>query len=94
MKQLTDEQKKVIQDMGELFFTPEEICKNLELDFDTWYPEFEVPESPAFKAYETGWLKGDITLRKSISSAASNGSSPAQTMLKQIQDKAAAKRVR
>jgi hypothetical protein len=87
MKQLSKEQIQEIETMSELFYFPEDIADNLEIDAEKFTNSIQAKTGEAYKAYRKGWLTGDIKLRKAIASAAENGSSPAQVMMKQMQDK-------
>jgi hypothetical protein len=85
--QLTDDQIQEIEQMAELFFSPEDIAENIEVDPQKFILKIQLKEGPAYKAFRKGWITSDMKLRKSIANAAYNGSSPAQGMLKQLQDK-------
>jgi hypothetical protein len=50
--------------------------------------EINSGQGAAFAAYNRGWFKGEIPLRKSIDQAAANGSNPAQNMLLELRTKA------
>lgn len=78
---LTEEQLKVVEEMAELFFLPNEIAENIEVDAVDFCIEVLNTESPAGKSFSIGTLKGEIPLRKAISQAAINGSNPAQQMM-------------
>lgn len=84
---LTEEQLKVIEEMAELFFLPYEIAENIEVDPIDFSIEIQDKTTPAGKALLTGTLKGEIPLRKAISQAANNGSSPAQQMMMAYRNK-------
>lgn len=91
MKQLTEEELKTIEDMAELFYSPDEIAINLQIDADDFALQIKAGNNEIHNSFYTGWFKGDMELRKSIAQASKNGSSPAQTMMKQMQDKSKAK---
>jgi len=78
---LTEEQTKEIESMAELFFNLDQIAANAEIDPEDFRDEVQSKTGPAYVAYITGWLKGEIPLRKSIAEAAANGSNPAQQMM-------------
>ncbi|TLX73709.1 hypothetical protein E9993_14725 [Labilibacter sediminis] len=85
MKNLNEEQIDTIEQMAELFYSPEEIAINIEVKSDELTAELHVDDSNVRAAYLRGWLKGDISLRKGIAQAAANGSNPAQQMMREIQ---------
>lgn len=89
---LTGEQISEIEQMAELFFSPEEIAVNIEVDPDLLSDEIYSGSGEAFQAYTRGWMKGEIPLRKSIVQAANNGSNPAQQMLLNIKHRTEIKR--
>jgi len=89
---LNEEQISEIEHMAELFFSPEEIALNIEIDPDLLADEIYSGEGDAFQAYTRGWMRGEIPLRKSIAQAASNGSNPAQQMLLNIKHRTEIKR--
>ena len=83
---LTQDQLQVINEMAELFYTFEHICINAELDPESYIEDFNNKAGDFYIAYVTGYLKGDMTLRKSIKTSADNGSHPAQQLLLKIQE--------
>jgi len=85
MKNLNEAQLSTIEMMAELFYSPEEIAINIEVDPDDFTTTLKAKEGDAFKYYMKGWLQGDITLRRAIAKAAENGSSPAQQMMREYQ---------
>ena len=84
---LTEEQINTIEEMAELFYSPEEIALNLEVEPEDLSVQVETKVGKIHAAYMRGWLKGDITLRQSIAKAAANGSNPAQQMMLNFQKK-------
>ncbi len=78
---LTEEQIKEITDMAELFFPPEDIAINVGIDIEEFKIAVLSKQGEIFRAFKTGWLKGEIPLRKGIAQAAANGSNPAQVKL-------------
>jgi len=78
---LTEEQIKEIETMAELFFSLDQIAVNAEIDPEEFRAEVQSKSGEAYIAYITGWFRGEIPLRKSITEAAANGSNPAQQML-------------
>lgn len=77
---LTEAQIAEITDLATLFFTPKEIAVMLELDWNKFKFQVELPDSDAYKAFYSGRLQSEVDLRKSIIKLAKSGSSPAQTM--------------
>lgn len=84
---LNQEQIEEIENMAELFYSPADIADNIEVNAEKFTLQIQSKQGEAYKAYRKGWLTGDLKLRKSIATAAENGSSPAQTMMKQYQDR-------
>lgn len=95
--QLNDEQKEEIKLLAELQFPPEIIAVIMELDVAEFLKEYgykkEVinkilekynAQSELFKIIEAGRLKSQAELRKSIFDMAKAGSSPSQTMAREI----------
>jgi len=72
-----------IEELASLFFSPGDICINLELnEDDTELFLIGISQKqtfiPAVAAYFKGWFTAEITLRKAIKQSALNGSSPSQ----------------
>lgn len=84
---LSHEQIDVIEEMAELFCSPEDIAINVGVDIDVFETQIKAREGECFIAYKTGWLRGDLKIRKSVAKSAENGSNPAQTMLLEMQRK-------
>lgn len=77
-----EEQLKTIEEMAALFFSPEEIAINLEIDeIDDFITMIEIKSGEGFRAYTRGRLRSEYELRSAIRQAAINGSSPAQNMM-------------
>lgn len=68
--------------MASLFFSPEEIAVNIEVDPDEFTLMLKTKEGEAYKRYMTGRLNTEIELRKAVQQAALHGSSPAQQMMR------------
>lgn len=64
--------------MAGLFFTPEEIAINLEVDPDDFANLIKAQSGDAYKYYMAGRFSSDVELRKAVQQAALNGSTPAQ----------------
>lgn len=82
--ELDEDQIQEIENMAELFFSPEEIAENIEVDTEEFSDLILAKHGEAYKAFRTGWLRGEIPLRKSIAQAATNGSNPAQVRMSDI----------
>ena len=83
----SEEQLKEVEEMAGLFFAPEDIAVNLQLNEDETESFvaaviFKDTANPLVAAYLCGWMTAEVTLRKAIKQSALNGSSPSQqTML-------------
>lgn len=83
----SEEQLKEVEEMAGLFFAPEEIAVNLEMNEDEAESFvaaviFKDTGNPMVAVYLRGWKTAEVTLRKAIKQSALNGSSPSQqTML-------------
>ena len=83
---LNEDQLNEIEQMAGLFFSPEDVAVNLEMDEDDTELFIAAVATRNTKnvlagAYLRGWLSSEITLRKAIQQSALNGSSPSQQML-------------
>lgn len=83
---LNEDQLSEIQQMAGLFFSPEDVAVNLEMDEDDTELFIAAIASHNTRndqagAYLRGWLLAEITLRKAIQQSALNGSSPSQQMM-------------
>ena len=76
----SEEQLKEIEEMAALFFPPESIAVNIEVDIDDFTELITNKIGDGYKAYCTGRLSSEIELRTAIRNAALNGSTPAQTL--------------
>ncbi len=90
---LNEAQLNAVEEMAGLFFSPEDIAVNLELDeedTDLFVSAIECKKIalPIVAAYLKGWLTAEITLRKAIKQSAMNGSSPSQQILLNYQREA------
>lgn len=83
----TKEQLECIEEMAGLFYNPEDIAINIEMDSEDFCNQVKAKTGEGFKAYMRGWIKKDIALRQAISKAAENGSSPAQQLMIDYQNK-------
>lgn len=83
---LNEEQLNEVEELAALFFSPEEIAVNLEMDEEeTDYfseaVECKFTGTPIAAAYFKGRISTEIELRKAIKQSAMNGSSPSQQMM-------------
>ena len=83
---LNEDQLNEIEQMAGLFFSPEEVAVNLEMDEEDTEMFIAAvairnAKNDLAGAYLRGWLSSEITLRKAIQQSALNGSSPSQQML-------------
>ena len=83
----TKDQLEEIENMAELFYDPETIALNIEVDPEDFSFIIKSKKGTAYQAFFKGWLKGDIALLKSIQTAANNGSNPAQNAMLNFQRK-------
>jgi len=87
---LNAEQLEMVEEMAGLFFSPEDIAINLEMN-DSECEAFvagvtcKATGQAIVAAYLRGWLSGEVMLRKAIKQAALNGSSPSQQQLLNFQ---------
>ena len=85
---LNEEQLHEVESMAELFFSPHEIAANLEVDADDFLAILQTENGPIYQAFTRGQLQTKMKLRDSILQAALNGSSPAQQMMREYENKA------
>ena len=90
---LNEDQLNEIEQMAGLFFSPEDVAVNLEMDEDDtelFIAAVAIRNTKNYQAgaYLRGWLSAEITLRKAIQQSALNGSSPSQQMLLNYQREA------
>lgn len=87
---LSEEQLNEVEEMAGLFFSPEDIAMNLELNGDdreylVAAVECKNLNNPIVSAYMRGWIRTEVELRKAIKQSALNGSSPSQGMMIEYQ---------
>ena len=82
---LNKEELAMITKLAGLFYTPSEIARVLEIDTEEFENQIKSEESEAYKYYYKGYYQTDVSLRQSILDSAINGSSPAQTLMRDIQ---------
>ncbi len=85
---LSEEQLSEVEQMGELFYSIDDIADNIGVDAEELAAVMELRAGKVWEAYRRGWLKGDLALRRSIAKAAENGSNPAQQMMLNLQKQA------
>lgn len=78
----SEEQLKEIESMASLFFTPEEIAVNIEVNPDDFLLCIKSQTGDGYKRYMAGRLSSEVELRKAVQQAALHGSSPAQQMMR------------
>lgn len=79
---LTTDQLKEIESMASLFFTPEEIAINIEVDPEEFIEMILSKTGDGYKRYIKGCLTTEVDLRRAILQAALHGSTPAQQMMR------------
>ena len=84
---LTTDQLKEIESMASLFFTPEEIAINIEVDPDEFVEMLVAKTGDGYKRYIKGSLSTEVDLRRAILKAALHGSTPAQQMMRDWQNR-------
>ncbi|WP_338814071.1 hypothetical protein V9L05_01355 [Bernardetia sp. Wsw4-3y2] len=80
---LTQEQKKDIEDFAAVYFSHEQICIALELDLDEFQSDYD-NEGEIYRIVQKGKLQRLYKQRKMIFELAENGSTPAQQMAMKI----------
>jgi hypothetical protein len=70
-----------IEEFAQLLFTPEEICKIVELDFYEYEDYFNDKSNVIYKAYFSGIFYAEIQHRQNLIKLANMGSGPAQVMV-------------
>lgn len=75
---LTEEQLKEIESMGDLLLPIALVAANIECSELELRMEFQDSDSPAYKAYMRGVGLRQVKLHQSILRSADNGSNPAQ----------------
>lgn len=77
----SEEQLKIIEEMGYRLFPPYLVAINLEINEDDFIDEIHTPKSSARTAYYKGLIRHKNDVHEKIISAAINGSNPAQDQL-------------
>ncbi|MEI7526197.1 MAG: hypothetical protein WCJ95_17765 [Mariniphaga sp.] len=89
----TEEHLNEVEEMAGLFFSPEDIAINMELDDEQtehFITAIEAKKTafPFVAAYLKGWFTAEVTLRRAIRQSALNGSSPSQQAMLNYQREA------
>ncbi|KAF0198390.1 MAG: hypothetical protein FD166_1443 [Bacteroidetes bacterium] len=79
---LTEDQLKEIESMAALFFSPEEIAENIEVDPEEFLLLIKSQTGEGYLRYMRGRLGSEVDLRRAIQQAALHGSTPAQQMMR------------
>jgi hypothetical protein len=88
LKQVTNELLVQIEEMAKCFFDPPNIALALEINKEFMESQIRYENSSIYKAFFKGWLTSEFEHRKSILSLAKSGSSPAQTMVTTMLERA------
>jgi hypothetical protein len=88
LRNLSDQELQMIEEMGATGFVPGEIAEVLEISKDDFIRTFQDPAGEIYRRYRKGYLKAQLELRQRIMKDAKHGSSPAQTLMKKIFDDA------
>lgn len=83
---LTPEEIGSIRLMAGLFFAPDEIAFNLEIDTEQFRVLINSKSGDEYTAFISGQLTGDLRLRAGIMNAAEHGSHPAQQLMLKIRE--------
>ena len=85
---ITQDVLMAIEEMAKCFFVPEEIALALEIDINFMNEQVQDDSSKTYRAFHKGWIQSEFDQRKCIFQLALSGSSPAQTMVNGIRDRA------
>ncbi|QXN68081.1 terminase small subunit [Microcystis phage Mae-Yong924-2] len=84
--QLTAEQLTTLNNCGQLLLPPADVAFYMQLDADQVELLLTDRGHAGYEAYHAGRIETELALRASILKFAKAGSSPAQTMAKQLLD--------
>lgn len=84
--QLSQQQIDLLNQCGQLLLPPNDVARLLQVHDDVVALMLKDTGSEGFNAYHSGRLETELALRASILKYAKAGSSPAQTMAKQMLD--------
>lgn len=93
LNEITEDILVMVEELAKHFFTPREVATMLEIDESLMMDNMNDATSPLNRRYNKGFLTSEYELRKCILQLALSGSSPAQTMAKDIKDKATIKKL-
>jgi hypothetical protein len=85
---LSDIELAEVTELAECFYTPKEVAIMCGHNIEAFNQEMLTEDSPIYKAYWMGWYTSDVKFRKKVLATALLGSSPAQTMVKDMITKA------
>lgn len=87
MKSLNKKEIEMLRRLGAAFFNHSQCAIMLEIDVQEFRREMKDDSSPAFKAYNSGFLNKLLELREADAESAVRGSNPAlQSLIKAAQD--------
>ncbi len=82
--EFSDKELQTIEELASLFFSLKDIAIVLEKDPDEFAALINLEEGLPYSMYKKGWIASEIEIRKSLLESATNGSSPAQEMILEI----------
>ena len=77
-----------VEEAAKCFFVPQEIALMLDIEVAEMQQYMEDKQCDVYRSFHKGWLQSEYDQRKCIFKLALSGSSPAQTMVTAIRDKA------
>lgn len=90
-KNFSPDELKQVEELSELFLTPREIARMLQIDCQIILEQIDAEDGQLYEAFMRGRLQSEVDLRKGILQLAKAGSSPAQTMAMDLLNKSKAK---
>lgn len=91
LSEITEVEIKTIESLAALFFIPQEIALMLEINEAEFLEACNDENSQLARAFNGGFLQGQVDLRTGVMKMAKAGSSPAQTMGMELLKKAKVK---
>ena len=88
LNDITPEILSGVEEMAGCFFEPKKIALAMEIDIQFMAEQMQAEDSELYRAFHKGWLNSEFQHRQSIISLAKSGSSPAQTMVTTMLDRA------
>ena len=82
--EFTEKELQTIEELASLFFSLKDIAIVLEKNPEEFISIINLEEGIAYSMYKKGWIASEIEIRKSLMESATNGSSPAQEMMLEI----------